>query len=44
MPSVAPSDLNQYVEWDQTYGSHRANEQDEEEADDDESDQDDDNP
>jgi len=35
MPSVAPSDLVQYTEWDQLYGSHRANENGE--ADDDSS-------
>lgn len=37
MPSVAPSDLDQYIEWDRTYGSHRATENDEEDDDNDDS-------
>ena len=33
MPSVAPSDLDQYIAWDNTYGSHRAEQQPADESD-----------
>jgi fidgetin-like protein 1 len=34
-PSVSPSDLVQYIEWDKTYGSRRADDEDNDESDED---------